>query len=323
MANGIDWFRWHHGSVTDPKFQLVARRAGCRLPDVIAAWAFVLEQASASSDRGAYGDLDFESIDLLMGFEDGVTQKIVVAMEARGLLADGQVAAWTKRQVKRERTDDSSTERVKAFREKQRQETPEAGDETPGNATQRQETPREEKRREEKKREEKEESDDSSSPSAPAKPARGSGKRSAVPSIDGVPDSLFAEWLQVRKAKKAGPVSQTVVEALQREAGAAGITVEQAVRTCVERGWQGFNAEWLRKAPIGPAMRSFDPGAPVETYAQRAARQRVEEVSPMAARKAPGAGFEAAQRFMNGGDVIDVTPRAQPQLEIDGGSYGR
>lgn len=150
MANGIDWFRWHHGSVTDPKFQLVARRAGCRLPDVIAVWAFILEQASSSNDRGAYGDLDFESIDLLMGFDDGVTQKIVVAMEARGLLAEGQVAAWSKRQVKRERTDDNSTERVKAFREKKRQETPEESDETPGNAMERQETPREEKSREDK-----------------------------------------------------------------------------------------------------------------------------------------------------------------------------
>lgn len=150
MANGIDWFRWHHGSVTDPKFQLVARRAGCGLPAVIAVWAFILEQASSSNDRGAYGDLDFESIDLLMGFDDGVTQKIVVAMEARGLLADGLVAAWTKRQVKRERTGDNSTERVKAFREKKRQETPEAGDETPRNAMERQETPREEKRREDK-----------------------------------------------------------------------------------------------------------------------------------------------------------------------------
>lgn len=150
MANGIDWFRWHHGSVTDPKFQLVARRAGCRLPDVIAVWAFILEQASSSNDRGAYGDLDFESIDLLMGFDDGVTQKIVVAMEARGLLADGQVAAWAKRQVKRERTDDSSTERVRAFREKKRQETPDESDETPRNAMERQETPREEKSREEK-----------------------------------------------------------------------------------------------------------------------------------------------------------------------------
>ena len=27
MAGGIDWFRWHHGSVTDPKFQLVARKS--------------------------------------------------------------------------------------------------------------------------------------------------------------------------------------------------------------------------------------------------------------------------------------------------------
>ncbi len=25
MAGGIDWFRWHHGSVTDPKFQLIAK----------------------------------------------------------------------------------------------------------------------------------------------------------------------------------------------------------------------------------------------------------------------------------------------------------
>ena len=43
---GMDWFRWHHGSVTDPKFQLVARRAGASLPDVLAVWAYVLEAAS-------------------------------------------------------------------------------------------------------------------------------------------------------------------------------------------------------------------------------------------------------------------------------------
>lgn len=36
MAGGIEWFRWHHGSVTDPKFQLVARRSGARLSDVLA-----------------------------------------------------------------------------------------------------------------------------------------------------------------------------------------------------------------------------------------------------------------------------------------------
>ncbi|MDH0777513.1 hypothetical protein N5C96_29285 [Delftia tsuruhatensis] len=282
MANGIDWFRWHHGSVTDPKFQLVARRAGCRLPDVIAAWAFVLEQASASSDRGTYGDLDFESIDLLMGFDDGVTQKIVAAMEARGLLVDGMVASWTKRQVKRERADDNSTERVKAFREKQRQETQEAGDETPGNATQRQETPREEKSREEKKREEKEESGDSSSPSATAKPSQ------PVQTIEGVPESLLKDWKKVRAAKRAGPISQTVIDALQREAAAACITVEQAVRTCVERGWQGFKAEWYAGSSGTPAA----PGRAAPVNKQEALEQRNRSVAEAWA--ANGGGHAAA-----------------------------
>ena len=34
MAGGIDWLRWHHGSTTDPKFALVAKRAGVRTGDV-------------------------------------------------------------------------------------------------------------------------------------------------------------------------------------------------------------------------------------------------------------------------------------------------
>ncbi len=53
--------------------------------------------------------------------------------------------------------------------------------------------------------------------------------------------------------------------------------------------------------------------AGAETFAQRAARLRVEEVSPAVARKVPGvlSAFERAQAFMNGADVIDmidVTP---------------
>ena len=60
MANGIDWFRWHHGSVNDPKFGLVAMKADARVGDVIAVWALVLEQASANTDRGAFGDIDHE-----------------------------------------------------------------------------------------------------------------------------------------------------------------------------------------------------------------------------------------------------------------------
>ncbi len=160
----MDWFRWHHGSVTDPKFQLVARKTKSRVADVIAVWAFILEAASQSDDRGAHGDLDLESIDCALGLDDGQAQAIHAAMIDRAMLTtSGRVAAWDKRQPKREREDDNSTERSKALRMRRSQsETSNATTEqatpvaaivcnaTQCNAMQRQETPRVEESREEK-----------------------------------------------------------------------------------------------------------------------------------------------------------------------------
>ena len=151
MAGGIDWFRWHHGSVTDPKVQLVARKSKQALASVIAVWAFVLEQASASEERGTFGSIDEEAIDCLLDLEDGATGAILAAMGERGLVEDGFVSAWEKRQPKRERTDNTSTERSRSYRDRQRHATPETDGETPCNATQRQKTPRGEESREEKK----------------------------------------------------------------------------------------------------------------------------------------------------------------------------
>lgn len=151
MAGGIDWFRWHHGSVTDPKFQLVARKAGVRLPDVLAVWAFVLEKASASDERGSFGEIDCEAVDCLFGLEEGQTAQILEHMGARGLVDGGRISAWEKRQPKRERDADSSTDRTRAYRERQKQQGDAQQDHvTPCDATERQETPREEKSREEK-----------------------------------------------------------------------------------------------------------------------------------------------------------------------------
>lgn len=182
MAGGIDWFRWHHGSVTDPKFQLVARKSKQALASVIAVWAFVLEQASASEDRGAFGTIDCEAIDCLLGLEDGATAAILAAMGERGLVDGGAVSAWEKRQPKRERTDNTSTERSRAHRDRHRQSqqdgdkqhhaTPEIDDATPCNATQHQKKPRGEESREEKRREEEkaEEAPSAKSPAGSALP---------------------------------------------------------------------------------------------------------------------------------------------------------
>lgn len=154
MAGGIDWFRWHHGSVTDPKFALVARRTGASLPDVLAVWAYLLEHASAADVRGTFAPIDFEAWDCLFGFPDGRTKAIHDAMQDRNLVDGGAVTSWEKRQPKREREDDLSTERSRAFRQRQKEEKAATErQEEACNAAQRQETPREEKRREEEKRE--------------------------------------------------------------------------------------------------------------------------------------------------------------------------
>lgn len=119
--SSMDWFRWHHGSVNDPKFQLVARKSGASVAEVIAVWATLLESASMSDTRGNLGQLDFEAIDCFLGLEDGKALNIKLVMSERGLL-DAQsntVSSWKKRQPAREREDLTSAERVRAYRERQ------------------------------------------------------------------------------------------------------------------------------------------------------------------------------------------------------------
>jgi len=116
MASGIDWFRWHHGSVTDPKFQLVARKSGSSLPDVLAVWAYLLEKASAAEFRGCFGEVDCESIDCLFGFDDGLTDLIICQMVERKLIADEYIVAWEKRQPKKE--DVTAADRKRRQRER-------------------------------------------------------------------------------------------------------------------------------------------------------------------------------------------------------------
>lgn len=157
MANGIDWFRWHHGSVRDEKFKLIAKKTGASVPDVIAVWAYILEKASANEVRGQFSDLDCEAVDCLYGFPDDRTAEIVAAMEKRGLLSPNHVTRWEERQVKREREPTPAAmtvgQRVAKHRASKVALQAEEEQVTPCNATQSQEKPREEKSREDKKEE--------------------------------------------------------------------------------------------------------------------------------------------------------------------------
>jgi hypothetical protein len=52
--------------------------------------------------------------------------------------------------------------------------------------------------------------------------------------------------LEVRKGKKA-KWTETALKGLVREAGKAGISLNQAMTVCCERNWVSFKAEWLKE----------------------------------------------------------------------------
>lgn len=116
-----------------------------------------------------------------------------------------------------------------------------------------------EKRKEEKKKEN----------IPPAQDAAGGGGKTATPLDAGdlqardVPADVAAEFLALRKRKRA-PLTALALAGIQREAGKAGWTLGDVLRTCVERGWQGFNAAWVQDRNGGTARMSAQERADAE-----------------------------------------------------------
>ena len=65
----------------------------------------------------------------------------------------------------------------------------------------------------------------------------------------GVPPEIAKDWLAVRKTKRLAP-TVTAFDDAKAEADKAGISMAEAVRTCVIRGWGGFNASWLGESSV-------------------------------------------------------------------------
>lgn len=125
---------------------------------------------------------------------------------------------------------------------------------------------REEKRREEEKKEE-----------PPISPKPKTEKSQVVTASDlesrGVDPQVAADFLALR-AKKRAPVTATALAGLEREAAAAGMSLDAALRTSSERGWQGFKAEWVSQAGAhsrqpGMAMGSAANTAQINADAKR------------------------------------------------------
>jgi hypothetical protein len=128
----MDWLRWWHGTVSDPKLKWVARKAAAPLACVIAVWAALLEAASniaggeAGVTRGDVAGFDCEAHDALLDVEDGTCARILAAFVDKGMVQAGRIANWEKRQPKREDAGDpvtgakSATQRKREQRERDR-----------------------------------------------------------------------------------------------------------------------------------------------------------------------------------------------------------
>lgn len=127
--------------------------------------------------------------------------------------------------------------------------------------------------------------------------SNGTSKRTSKEEVrlDGVDPQLLLDYMAVRKAKKAGPLTPTAVRSLIREAQKAGLTLAEAVEKCCEYGWQGFNAGWYLD-------RTRSAQRPTASPYQQQRIARAAEFAPMAA-------VGGSQSFDFDLEVDDVTPR--------------
>lgn len=84
---------------------------------------------------------------------------------------------------------------------------------------------------------------------------RKSAPASAVARPDEVSEQVWADWLSLRKAKKA-PVTPTVLRNALSEATKAGLPLERFLEIWCLRGSQGLQADWLKpNERAGPQTR--------------------------------------------------------------------
>lgn len=135
LMSAFLWFRSWHGAPMDPKYSVVAARAGVKAGIVaLTMWA-LLDYASQHAKRGTVTGFDTETLATFTGWDEGVIVAVIQAMTDKKIIVDGRLANWEKRQPKRE---DDSAARVAKFRELKRSVTQcnaDSDNETNGNGS--------------------------------------------------------------------------------------------------------------------------------------------------------------------------------------------
>lgn len=114
MAN---WVRLWEDMPTDPKWRVVAKRAGRPISEVMAVFMFMMTNAGANAtERGVLSNWSDEDVAAALDSEVEHVKAIREAMQGK-TLEGGKLSGWEKRQPKRE---DGASERAKQWRERNR-----------------------------------------------------------------------------------------------------------------------------------------------------------------------------------------------------------
>ena len=225
MPKPLQWFRLHAEFATDPVVQSLA------FEDQRHFVMLLCFKASGLLDR-QFGQPQRRTdvIRKALGLDGKAWDEAVNRLAECGLIeGDLHPSNWDKRQY----VSDSSAERTREYRKRMKRH----GDVTV--------TPPETETETETKTEKRKDKVKSiTSPSAPSD----------------VSPQVWGDWQSLRKAKRAA-VTATAVAGIRKEAESIGMSLEDALSMCCERGWTGFKAEWVSKQ-----------AAAADKYAAQAAR---------------------------------------------------
>jgi hypothetical protein len=246
----------------DPKWRTIARASGQRIGDVMAVYCHVIVTASQNVTRG-HVHVVTEDLASALDMQESDVQAILDAMQGRVL--DGEkVAGWEQRQPKKEDAGDeksgakSAAERKRAQREREREmelSQHESREVTNGHDESRNVTLDKDTDKDTDKNKEQihtAQSDDCTPvPEQPAKAPKEPRPEylSAKDLIAaGLSESSAVELHALRKRKRA-PLTPRAWEGMNREFVKAGMTAEQGVVYLLEKGWQSFEASWVKTGP--------------------------------------------------------------------------
>ncbi len=128
-------------------------------------------------------------------------------------------------------------------------------------------------------------------------------KAPAVAAPDGVDLSVWTDFVQLRKDRKA-KLTPTALAGIKAEAEKAGWELEAALRECCARGWIAFKAHWVAEKSTTAA-----PAKQAKSFAQQEREAGWARWEEMTNRTHP----DRIKAEQQNGQVIDVTP---PFLEI-------